>query len=73
VVNKGSQRYYIQSAYALPTQEKVELENRSLMNIDDSFKKIVIVKEDVLLKRNDAGIVTMGLRDFLMDENSLDG
>jgi len=72
VVNKGSQRYYIQSAYALPTPEKVEQENRSLMNIDDSFRKIVIVKEDILLRRNDAGIVTMGLREFLMDESSLD-
>jgi len=71
VVNKGSQRYYIQSAYALPTPEKVAQEERSLRNISDSFKKIVIVKDDILLRRNDAGIVTMGLKQFLMNDDSL--
>lgn len=71
MVNKGSQRYYIQSAYALPTPEKVAQEERSLRNISDSFKKIVIVKDDILLRRNDAGIVTMGLKQFLMNDDSL--
>lgn len=72
VVNKGSQRYYIQSAYALPTPEKAQQEEKSLRNISDSFKKIIIVREDILLKRNDAGIVTMGLREFLMNEGCLE-
>lgn len=72
VANKGSQRYYIQSAYALPTSEKVDQEERSLRNIGDSFKKIVIVNDDIMLKRNDAGVVTMSIRDFLLDEPSLE-
>ena len=72
VANKGSQRYYIQSAYALPTSEKVDQEERSLRNIGDSFKKIVIVNDDIMLKRNDAGVVTMSIRDFLLDEHSLE-
>jgi len=72
VVNKGSQRYYIQSAYSLPSTEKVEQEERSLRNIHDSFKKIIVVKEDILLRRNNDGITTIGLKDFLMDVESLD-
>jgi len=72
VVNKGSQRYYIQSAYALPTEEKRQQEFRPLRAIGDSFKKIVVVKEDILLRRDDSGIVTMGLRQFLMEEDSLE-
>lgn len=71
VVNQGSQRFYIQSAYALPDEEKAEREARPLQNIQDSFKKIIIVKEDILLRRDDFGIVTMGLREFLTNENSI--
>lgn len=72
VCNQGSQRYYIQSAFALPSPEKVEQELRPLRNIPDSFKKIVIVKDDILIRRNEDGIVTMGLRQFLLDERSLE-
>ena len=72
VVNKGSQRYYIQSAYALPTVEKAGQEERPLVNISDSFKKIIVVNEDILLKRDENGVVTMSLKEFLMDENALD-
>ena len=72
VVNNGSNRYYIQSAFALPDQEKIAQEERPLKALDDSFKKIVIVKDDILLRRNEDGIVTMGLRQFLTDPNSLD-
>ena len=72
VLNHGSQRYYIQSAYALPSQEKAYQEERPLRNIHDSFKKIVIVKEDILLRRDESGIVTMGLKQFLLDRNALD-
>ena len=71
VVNLDSERYYIQSAFALPTKEKQEQEERPLRQIDDSFKKIIIVKEDIILRRNEYGIVTMGLREFLTNENSL--
>lgn len=72
VVNQGSKRYYIQSAYALPTIEKEEQEMRPLNSIPDSFKKIVIVKDNILLRRNEDGIVTMGLLQFLTEPNSLD-
>lgn len=72
VVNRGSQRYYIQSAYAMTSEEKRLQEIRSLRAVDDSFKKIVIVRDDILLRRDDYGIVTMGLRQFLTDERSLD-
>ncbi len=72
VVNQGSQRYYIQSAFALPTQDKVKQEERPLKAIPDSFKKIIIVKDNILLRRSEDGIVTMGLKQFLLNENSLD-
>ena len=72
VCNQGSQRYYIQSALALPSPEKVQQELRPLRNIPDSFKKIVIVKDNILIRRNEDGIVTMGLKQFLLDERSLE-
>ena len=71
VANRGSQRYYIQSAYALLTEEKQQQEVRPLRAVGDSFKKIVVVKDDILLRRDDYGIVTLGLRQFLTDDNSL--
>ena len=72
VVNRGSKRYYIQSAYSLPNIEKRKQEERPLTNIDDSFKKIIIVKDNVSITRDDNGIVTMGIKDFLLNDNSLD-
>lgn len=72
VANKGSQRYYVQSAYALPTEEKVMQEERPLINVPDSFKKIVVVKDNIMLRRNNAGITTMGLKTFLLNPDSLD-
>lgn len=72
VVNNGSQRYYIQSAYAMPTPEKVQQELRSLINIDDSFKKIVVVYEDILPHRNNNGVLTLGLKQFLLDIQSIE-
>ncbi len=71
VVNSGSNRYYIQSAYSLPTLEKENQEIKSLINIPDSFKKIVIVRDNIKLKRDDNGIVTMSLKEFLLDEDTL--
>jgi predicted AAA+ superfamily ATPase len=72
VVNNGSQRYYIQSAYAMPTPEKVQQELRSLVNIDDSFKKIIVVYEDILPHRNNNGVLTLGLKQFLLDIQSIE-
>lgn len=71
VVNQGSQRYYIQSAFAMPTLEKEAQESASLLRIKDSFKKIIVVKDDIKPKRNEDGILTIGLKDFLLDKNSL--
>ncbi|MDO5846751.1 MAG: DUF4143 domain-containing protein [Methanocorpusculum sp.] len=72
VVNQGSRRYYVQSAFALSDADKVLQEKRPLLSIDDSFKKIIVVKDDMMLKRDEDGIVTMGLFEFLLDEGSLD-
>ncbi len=56
----------------MPTKEKREQEQKSLINIDDSFKKIIIVKDNIKLWRDDEGIVIMGLEEFLLNPNSLD-
>jgi uncharacterized protein len=72
VVNQGSQRYYIQSAFILPDEEKVKQESASLLKIGDSFKKIIIVKDDIMPKRDENGILTIGMMDFLLNANSLD-
>jgi predicted AAA+ superfamily ATPase len=72
VCNLGSKRYYIQSAYRMPDEEKLKQEEASLLNIDDSFKKIIIVGEDTPVLRNEAGITIMGIYDFLLHENSLE-
>ena len=72
VCNQGSKRIYVQSAYRLPTEAKQNQELFSLTKVDDSFKKVVIVGEVQLVHRNDKGIVTMSLRDFLMDKDALD-
>lgn len=72
VVNQGSRRYYIQSAFVMPTDAKERQESASLLNIDDSFKKIIIVKDHIKPKRNEEGIITIGLIDFLLHKDSLD-
>ena len=72
VCNRGNQRYYIQSAFAIPDREKMEQEQNSLVRIGDSFKKIIIVKERVKLWRNENGIVIMSIMDFLLKPNSLE-
>ena len=72
VCNLGSRRYYLQSAYKLPDEEKKEQEKRSLRLIGDSFKKSVIVGERMKLRRDDKGIVMMGVYEFLADYSLLD-
>ena len=72
VVNRGSKKYYIQSAYQLTDENKTNQEKQSLRNIDDSFKKIIIVKDNIKTRIDNDGIVTMGLYHFLLNENSLD-
>ncbi len=72
VAIKGSKKYYIQSAFSMSNPEKLEQEQRSLRSINDSFKKIIVVRDNMKVRRNDYGIVTMGICNFLLDENSLD-
>ena len=72
VANLGSKRYYIQSAFAMSGEEKTEQEIQSLKRKDDSFKKIIIVKDDIKVRRDNNGFVTMGVFDFLLNENSLE-
>ena len=72
VCNLGSRRYYIQSAFAIPDKEKMEQEQNSLVRIDDSFKKIIVVKDRIKLWRNEKGIVVMDIMDFLLNPDSLD-
>ena len=71
VVNKGAERIYIQSSYRMSTEEKSAQENRSLNNIHDNFRKIIIVGDDIKRKTDEQGIVTMNLFDFLLDSNSI--
>ena len=71
VATKGSEKYYIQSAFALPTADKVNQEQRGLLSISDFFRKIVVVGDNIKVRRDENGIITIGLRNFLLDENSL--
>ena len=72
VVNNFNQRYYIQVASSIPTQEKKEQEERSLLKINDAFRKIVIVKDNIKTRIDDNGIITIGLKDFLLNGDILD-
>lgn len=71
IAYKGSQKFYIQSAFALTSPEKTAQEKASLIKVKDSFKKIVIVKDVVNATCDDDGITTMSIYDFLLNENSL--
>ena len=72
VANLGSKRYYVQSAFSMPTEEKLIQEKASLINVNDSFKKIIVVKDVVNVTRDEAGITTMSIYDYLLKENSLE-
>ncbi|MBM6687377.1 ATP-binding protein [Collinsella tanakaei] len=73
VANRGSDRVYIQSAPEMRTPEKAAQEKASLLGINDSFKKVVLVRDVVKPLRDERGVVTMSVFDFLLDENSLAG
>ena len=72
VANQGNRRYYIQSAFTLPDETKIRQETASLTRIGDSFKKIIVVGDDIMPKRDENGIVTIGLMDFLLRPDCLD-
>ena len=71
VANQGDRRYYVQSAYAIPDEEKRAQETRVFSKIGDSFRKVLIVESDIPAYVDDQGILNIGVRQFLMDENSL--
>lgn len=72
IANLGSKRYYIQSSFSMPTEEKRIQEKASLINVNDSFKKIILVKDVMNVTRDEDGITTMSIYDFLLKENSLE-
>ena len=72
IANLGSRRYYIQTAFSMPTEEKRMQERASLINVNDSFKKIILVKDVMNVTRDEYGITTMSIYDFLLKENSLE-
>lgn len=72
IANKGNNKYYIQSAFAMNSKEKIKQERNSLININDSFKKIIVVKDNINPRRDENGIMTIGIQKFLLDENSLE-
>ena len=72
VATLGSRKYYIQSAFSLPDEAKEKQEKASLLNVNDSFKKIIIVKDVINVQRDEKGITTMSIFDFLLKENSLE-
>lgn len=72
VANSGSKRYYVQSAFSMSAPEKEAQEKRPFLRFNDSFKKIILVRDNIKVRRDENGIVTMGLLDFLLMPNSLE-
>ena len=72
VANKGSKKYYIQSALTVSEEEKRKQEVRSLNRVGDSFKKIVVVKDNIIPWHDDDGILYIGIEQFLLDETAMD-
>lgn len=71
VANKGSDKYYIQSAYSIEDKDKRQQESQSLLNVGDNFKKIIIVYDHFIKWQDDNGIIYMSIYDFLLNENSI--
>lgn len=72
VANNGSRRYYIQSAFLIDSEEKRKQEINSLVRVPDSFRKIVVVRDDILPWHDDNGILYVGIEQFLLDERIMD-
>jgi len=72
VTNQGNKRYYIQSAYDTQNEEKMKQETKSFDKINDSFKKIIIVGKSMKPRRNEKGYLIIGVKEFLLDPNSLE-
>lgn len=71
VANDSDIRYYIQSAFSIPDEAKMNQETASFRNIDDSFKKVIIVRDDIPSYRNEDGYLIIGLLDFLLERDML--
>lgn len=72
IANQGSKKYYIQSAYSLPDADKMKQEKASLINVNDSFKKIIVVKDVINVRHDEDGITIMSVYDFLLKDNSME-
>lgn len=72
ICNLGSKRYYIQSAYRMESDEKIKQERASLLKVDDSFKKMIILGEETPVTRDEYGITTISIYDFLLKDNALE-
>ena len=72
VANKDTRRYYIQSAFSIPDDEKREQEIRPLAKVGDSFKKIVVVRDDIVPWHDETGILYLGIEEFLLNESAMD-
>lgn len=72
IAKQGSKKYYIQSAFSMPDEFKTQQEKASLLNVGDSFKKIILIKDVIKVQRDENGIETMNIYDFLLNEKSLE-
>jgi len=72
IATKGNNKYYIQSAFDMRSEDKKSQEKKSLISVPDFFKKIIIIRDDIKIKRDDDGIITMSIFDFLLDKSSLE-
>lgn len=72
VANQGCRRYYIQSAFRMDSDEKVRQEKKSMLHVPDSFRKIIVVRDDIAPYHDDDGFLRIGLFDFLLKPDSLD-
>ena len=72
VCNKGYKRYYVQSAFAIPDDAKMQQESNSLLRIDDTFKKVIVLKDTPSPWYTEDGILVIRVYDFLLNANSLD-
>lgn len=72
VANQGNKRYYIQSAFDIPNEDKMKQETKSFDKTNDSFKKIIILGKSMRPRRTEKGYLLIGIKEFLLDPNSLD-
>lgn len=72
VANQGNKRYYIQSAYDIPNEDKMKQESKAFDKTNDSFKKIIVVGKSMKPRRNEKGYLIIGVKEFLLDQNSLE-